>query len=1129
MNPVRMKIKHLIPSYQRGGYLWSKDNSIQGNQIIPTRDYNVSIPKETQKDLNKKQLQINRLANNIISKKKTGQFTEEDLSILTQATQIKGLNKLLIDDNIIKADLAQQQQKGIIPTSQEFANNMRATGDKLRFFPSSEGLGRVFDDYVNPLKMVGDLASGYGRIPQDIGQGNYGSAVFNAAMPLVVGATAGLGAKTTGQFVNNLANPLVGTGDIINNLENKYIPNAYKLNPYAFKPNSESFYRQIEVPKNNFQSEIDWAKWNKEIPKNKALMQEYNAIEQQAKADGTWMKNPDGSEFRGTPEQFVQQNSNNFKKAFGNSKLVNPDGSPTIQYHGSAKKFDVFDESKFQLGDAGYSGQGIYTTPSKTTANSYATSSAKFHSGEIKPTIYELYGQANNPISSSQLIKEGKGRDLFNFHRKRNWQGDLTPEQSLMEYDAAIADQLPNVERIRPWNDAREIVFPSNKQLKSAIGNNGMFDMSNPNIYKTLLPVLIATGAVQQQQKNDALMKNLFQYGGGFNNNMNPIQKRIRYAIQKKQYGGTSLFDYFKSLAPKIKGYQGQSNGESNLYSSDAQDYYKNLLDRNSYLNTNTDKDKMFEDLNSPFFDPNYSFDARKAYETNKIQTGNPTKDPVTGNVDPYWYNQQYNHLDPNYNSLPNNAINPNTGQISAEVNQYNNTQNPRYDKDRIRTNQLLETGANIFSLMKGQESYDNKVKESFDTTNTGSFGYRFQYGGNNNTSSYDQILKNIELDAAIKSLPVTKLVSANDRNKKIYDKAGDQLISDINYIFRDKKMRAKADPMLQYLAESGVAKKLEKLDNKDVSYVKDTVNKTGFFNLGNIGKYKDLYKYIKSETGLTSEDAKGILDKAIEKESWVKRAAIKTAIKPFLQYGGKLDQQSNTVFNSLKSKGYLENFDTNSFNRLSKEEQDILFKKAALDFNSKQKTPQGEIIQEIRTPLIAQIDSSNISANQDNFEQQFAKARKEGLVEFEYNGKKIAVKLNPNSKKSIVLSEKPNYKVDNSSIIGYAKDILANKQYGGSFVNKTGYTPGTESYNNPFNIIPGNDITMSQTPFPVLAKPNVGKPVVMIPGRDYKFPGASSVTEIPYKQFGGKAKVASNILKSINPLGVIPFKQMIF
>ena len=254
-----------------------------------------------------------------------------------------------------------------------------------------------------------------------------------------------------------------------------------------------------EVPKTNFKSEIDWAKWNKEIPSNQPLLQEYNAIEKATKANGNWMKNPDGSAFQGTPEQFVQQQSQNFKNAFGNSKLVNPDGSPTIQYHGSAKKFDTFDESKFQLGDSGYSGQGIYTTPSKTTANSYATSSAKFHNGEINPTVYELYGQANNPISSSQLIKEGNNRDLFNFHRKRNWKGELTPKESLLEYDAAIADQLPNVENIRPWNDAREIVFPTNKQLKSSIGNNGMFDMTNPNIYKALVPA-IGAGVLSQKK-----------------------------------------------------------------------------------------------------------------------------------------------------------------------------------------------------------------------------------------------------------------------------------------------------------------------------------------------------------------------------------------------------------------------------------------------------------------------------------------------------------------------------------------------------------------------------------------------------------------------------------------------------
>jgi len=267
-----------------------------------------------------------------------------------------------------------------------------------------------------------------------------------------------------------------------------------------------------------FKSEIDWAKWNSDTPKYPELINEYNTIEESTKKAGTWMKNPDGSSFKGTPEQFIQQQSSWFKKAFGNSKLVNPDGSPTFQYHGSAKKFDVFDESKFQLGDAGYSGKGIYTTPSKTTANSYATSSAKFHSGEIEPTVYQLYGQANSPIGSSQLIKENKGRDLFNFHRDRNWKGALTPEESLKQYDAAISDQLPNVQNVRPWHDAREIVFPTNKQLKSAVGNVGFFDMTNPNIYKAVVPTVIGTSLLQQNEnppkKQDGGWLDKYEQGG---------------------------------------------------------------------------------------------------------------------------------------------------------------------------------------------------------------------------------------------------------------------------------------------------------------------------------------------------------------------------------------------------------------------------------------------------------------------------------------------------------------------------------------------------------------------------------------------------------------------------------------
>jgi hypothetical protein len=75
-------------------------------------------------------------------------------------------------------------------------------------------------------------------------------------------------------------------------------------------------YKPIEVPKSNFKSEIDWGKWNPDTPKYPELTNEYNAIEKATKQSGTWMKNPDGSPFQGTPEQFIQEQSSYFKKAY---------------------------------------------------------------------------------------------------------------------------------------------------------------------------------------------------------------------------------------------------------------------------------------------------------------------------------------------------------------------------------------------------------------------------------------------------------------------------------------------------------------------------------------------------------------------------------------------------------------------------------------------------------------------------------------------------------------------------------------------------------------------------------------------------------------------------------------------
>lgn len=58
--------------------------------------------------------------------------------------------------------------------------------------------------------------------------------------------------------------------------------------------------------------------------------------------------------------------------------------------------------------------------------------------------------------------------------------------------------------------------------------------------------------------------------------------------------------------------------------------------------------------------------------------------------------------------------------------------------------------------------------------------------------------------------------------------------------------------------------------------------------------------------------------------------------------------------------------------------------------------------------------------------------------------------------------------------------------------INTTGYLDGYPTSGNPYNIIPGGDITMQGVSTPVIAVPykkgKKGKPTVMQPGQDYKF-----------------------------------------
>jgi hypothetical protein len=91
-----------------------------------------------------------------------------------------------------------------------------------------------FDDYINPAAWIGYMAKSLGEAPlQAKKTDSYLPYVTSIGMPLLGGAAAGIGAKTTGQFINNAVNPFAGMGDYLTT--KTPLKNAYKLNPKALK------------------------------------------------------------------------------------------------------------------------------------------------------------------------------------------------------------------------------------------------------------------------------------------------------------------------------------------------------------------------------------------------------------------------------------------------------------------------------------------------------------------------------------------------------------------------------------------------------------------------------------------------------------------------------------------------------------------------------------------------------------------------------------------------------------------------------------------------------------------------------------------------------------------------------
>lgn len=260
---------------------------------------------------------------------------------------------------------------------------------------------------------------------------------------------------------------------------------------------------------------------------NKVLAKEKEAIKQQAIADGTFMKAPNGKNSKLPEQLWLTVRTKAFKNWFGDwlndpanaSKVVDENGEPLVVYHGTKADFSVFEGQRIANTSEG---AGFYFTPNKNLAQGFGNVKAVFlnirnpqyaygNIDLVSDTYEEDYEKENKEAIDKGLQEVKKKLEKKGYKFYKQVQKDLfdvigTQTQEVLDGLLYLRNfvENENFDEEKIYNDIREaekevfkidgyttnryggdqkvyVAFTSN-QIKS-INNRGSFDRRNLDIY----------------------------------------------------------------------------------------------------------------------------------------------------------------------------------------------------------------------------------------------------------------------------------------------------------------------------------------------------------------------------------------------------------------------------------------------------------------------------------------------------------------------------------------------------------------------------------------------------------------------------------------------------------------------
>jgi len=170
----------------------------------------------------------------------------------------------------------------------------------------------------------------------------------------------------------------------------------------------------------------------------------------------------------------------------------NPDGTPKVFYHGTLYDFSAFDPAKKNAQHRGRA-SAIFASPDPKLANHFA--SPDYPEEGDKPNVMPVHVSTKNPFDyenpthvKNALSSLTADKDFMDFHREefRDYIKGLSQGDWRYIEDPWVQDHIRENHDgfFAKGNGTKFVAVYNPEQIKSATGNQGTFDPSNPDITK---------------------------------------------------------------------------------------------------------------------------------------------------------------------------------------------------------------------------------------------------------------------------------------------------------------------------------------------------------------------------------------------------------------------------------------------------------------------------------------------------------------------------------------------------------------------------------------------------------------------------------------------------------------------